>query len=147
MLTIEAGDAWEEGVEFYDRGGLYLSEEIPAEFIQVGDVQRDGIRRRGGPEKGGRGRGRNGERGEGRDRDRGRGGRGRGRRDDRHDRNDRFERTERYDRDEREVMETEMADVEIQPRRASKPAAKSAAKSAPKERPENPGGGFGAGLS
>ncbi|MFT5198077.1 MAG: putative RNA 2'-phosphotransferase, partial [Planctomycetota bacterium] len=55
VLKIDAVEAWEEGIEFYDRISLFLSEEIPAEFIEVGEIQTDGIRRQRGSRDSGRG--------------------------------------------------------------------------------------------
>lgn len=42
VITVHALDAWEEGINFYDRKSLFLSDQIPTQFLQVGDVQRDG---------------------------------------------------------------------------------------------------------
>ena len=79
VVTVFARDAWEDGVSFYDRKALFLSDAIPTEHLEVGEVYTDGERRerrgRGGRDRGGRDRG-------GRDR----GGRNRGGgRDDRSD--------------------------------------------------------------
>ena len=74
VLTINALDAWEEGINFYDRHALWLAEEVPTHLIEVGETFHDGqepIRR--GP-RGGRSRERGRSGGRGRD-----GGRGRGR--------------------------------------------------------------------
>jgi len=69
VVTVFAHDAWEDGVSFYDRKALFLSDAIPTEHLEVGEVHTDGERRerrgRGGRDRGGRDRG--------------------GRRDDRHD--------------------------------------------------------------
>ncbi len=80
VLEIQALDAWEEGVNFYDRRALYLADPIPTEFIAVFEERHDGETpaprgpRRGEPERpqgrGGRDRGRDRDRD--RDRDRGR---------------------------------------------------------------------------
>ena len=89
VITVFAGEAYDEGIDFYDRGSLFLADEVPVEFIEVGETYTDGFERdhgrrsRGrrnneGPRgRGGRGRGR----GRGRDDD-DRGPRGRGRDDD-----------------------------------------------------------------
>lgn len=79
VITVRAREAWEEGINFFDRKALYLSEFIPTEFLEVGDVRR-GIplerEREGGWSRGGPGR-----RPEGRDRPhRGRDDQGRGHR-------------------------------------------------------------------
>ena len=77
VLTVRALDAWEEGVNFYDRTSLWLAEEVPTHLLDVGETYHDGTERereRGGRDS--RGRGRGDHRG-GRDRGRGRGGRGR----------------------------------------------------------------------
>ncbi|MCH2104942.1 MAG: RNA 2'-phosphotransferase, partial [Planctomycetes bacterium] len=42
VVTIFARDAWEDGVSFYDRKALFLSEAIPTEHLEVGDVHTDG---------------------------------------------------------------------------------------------------------
>jgi len=77
VVTVNALDAWEEGINFYDRKSLFLSDPIPTHFLQVGDVQTDGY---GDAEEGERqGRGDRGDRG-------GRFGRGEGpRREPRHE--------------------------------------------------------------
>ena len=88
VVTIFARDAWEDGVSFYDRKALFLSDAIPTDHLEVGDVYTDGEQRDRGA-RGGRGGdrgGRGGDRG-GRGGDRGgrggdRGGRG-GRSDER----------------------------------------------------------------
>lgn len=60
VITVRAGDAWEEGINFYDRRSLFLSDPIPTEFLEVGEVRTDGFgedpRERGGrrEERGGR---------------------------------------------------------------------------------------------
>lgn len=92
VITVFAGEAYDEGIDFYDRGALYLADEVPVEFIEVGEVEHDGIdrdrRSRGrrnfdgprGSSRSRRGRGRDGrdddDRGRGRDRGKG-GGRSR----------------------------------------------------------------------
>lgn len=85
VLSIQALDAWEEGVNFYDRNSLWLAEEVPTHLLDIEETYHDGtdpIRRgrEGGrrDERGGQG-GRGGRGG----RDRGGRGRGRGRRDER----------------------------------------------------------------
>lgn len=117
IVEVSAIEAWEDGVDFYDRGSLFLAEEVPTQLIRIGETYDNGEPprydaprgnprrgrdddRRGG--RGGRGRG-----GRGRDDDRGpreeRGGRGdrdRDRdRDEDRDRGPREERAERGDRD------------------------------------------------
>src|SRR5262249_59667398 len=42
VVTVNALDAWEEGINFYDRKSLFLSDPIPTHFLHVGDVQTDG---------------------------------------------------------------------------------------------------------
>ncbi len=82
VLTVHALDAWEEGVNFFDRTALYLAEQIPTEFLELTENRDDGIERhrdngrdgaRGGDRGRDRGRDRGGDRGRGRGR---RGGRG-----------------------------------------------------------------------
>jgi len=74
VVTVYALDAWEQGVNFYDRGALYLSDPIPTEFLEAGEVHDDGTPPR---RDGDRGRDRRGPRGGGRSRDGGRRERGR----------------------------------------------------------------------
>ncbi len=45
VVTVFAGEAFDEGTEFYDRGALFLADEIPGEFLEVGEIQHDGIER------------------------------------------------------------------------------------------------------
>ncbi len=70
VITVDAAEAWEEGIEFYDRISLFLSEEIPADFLEFSEVFTDGIRRmrsgRGRSDRGGSRRGRGRGRGRGR---------------------------------------------------------------------------------
>lgn len=68
VIEVHALDAWEEGVNFYDRKSLFLSETIPTNYLEMGEVRDDGegppARRgersgrgsRGGRSEGGRGR-------------------------------------------------------------------------------------------
>lgn len=42
VITVNALDAWEEGINFYDRKALFLSDPIPTHFLRVGDVHTDG---------------------------------------------------------------------------------------------------------
>jgi hypothetical protein len=49
VVKVNAVDAWEEGINFYDRKSLYLSGPIPTHFLEVGDVRTDGY----GEEEGG----------------------------------------------------------------------------------------------
>lgn len=59
VVTIYALDAWEQGINFYDRISLFLSEPIPTEFLEVGEIHDDGeppAERRGRERSGGRGR-------------------------------------------------------------------------------------------
>ncbi len=59
VVTVRALDAWEDDVLFYDRHSLFLSEEIPTDYLEVGEIHTDGIRR----ERRGGGRSRGGPRG------------------------------------------------------------------------------------
>jgi putative RNA 2'-phosphotransferase len=54
VVTVNALDAWEEGINFYDRKSLFLSDPIPTHFLQVGDVQTDGYGEEGEGDRGGR---------------------------------------------------------------------------------------------
>ncbi len=80
IITVHSVDAWEEGINFYDRKSLFLSDPIPTDFLDVGEMRTDGF----GEEDGGHGghgrQGGHGREGRGDDRGRGgqRGGRGRG---------------------------------------------------------------------
>ncbi len=42
VVTVRALEAWEEGVNFYDRHSLFLAEEVPAHLLEVGPVHTDG---------------------------------------------------------------------------------------------------------
>jgi putative RNA 2'-phosphotransferase len=53
VITVNALDAWEEGINFYDRRSLFLSDPIPTHFLTVGDVQTDGYGGHGEEEAGG----------------------------------------------------------------------------------------------
>ncbi|MDZ4773898.1 MAG: RNA 2'-phosphotransferase, partial [Planctomycetota bacterium] len=82
VITVRAGDAWEAGINFYDRRSLFLSDPIPTEFLDVGEVHTDGfgevLRERGGrgDDRGGRREERGGgQRGQGHGRGGGGGGR------------------------------------------------------------------------
>ncbi len=78
VVTVFAGEAFDEGTDFYDRGALFLADEIPGEFLEVGEIQHDGIERDDNRRSRGR-RNADGPRGPRRGRGRGR---GRGDRDD-----------------------------------------------------------------
>lgn len=97
ILEIRSLEAWEEGINFYDRRSLYLADPIPTEFIDILEEHHDGeppqarsARPEGALPAGGRsgreerGRGRDRDRGPGWDRERGREGsrRGEGRREE-----------------------------------------------------------------
>ena len=43
VITVYSLDAWEEGINFYDRKALYLAEQLPIEFLEIGEVCNDGI--------------------------------------------------------------------------------------------------------
>ncbi|MAE47302.1 MAG: hypothetical protein CMJ86_10475 [Planctomycetes bacterium] len=123
VICVLAGDAWEDGIDFYDRGAIFLSEEIPTEFIDDIDEYDDGVEREG---FGGRGRGRRGQgrgRGRGRDRNDDRG-RGRNREDRARDRDNDRDNDRGSDRDEKRPAPKDR-----------KPAAK-----------REPAGGFGRGV-
>ncbi|MEZ5978295.1 MAG: RNA 2'-phosphotransferase [Planctomycetota bacterium] len=117
VLEIHALDAWEDGVNFYDRTALWLADEIPADMVEVHGSFDDGVEpHRGGPgggPRGGRGDGDREERGRrgGRRRRGGRGGRRRDFDDEREERprdddeGEEFEREERGGRAERDDFE------------------------------------------
>ncbi|MFN0242493.1 MAG: RNA 2'-phosphotransferase, partial [Planctomycetota bacterium] len=60
VVTVNALDAWEEGINFYDRKSLFLSDPIPTQFLTVGDMRSDGeepeARFEGGPARESEGR-------------------------------------------------------------------------------------------
>ncbi|MEL6428004.1 MAG: RNA 2'-phosphotransferase [Planctomycetota bacterium] len=129
VVTVFAGEAYDEGVDFYDRGALFLADEIPVDFIEVGDVEDDGYER----DHHRRSRGRRGNDGLHGGRGRGGRGRGRGRDDDRDEPRGRGRGGRREDREPREPRE-EPRDV-IEPRPAQQADA-----------PVGDDGGFGLGL-
>ncbi len=43
VLTVFALDAWEEGINFYDRQALFLAEEVPTPFIEIHGSYSDGF--------------------------------------------------------------------------------------------------------
>jgi len=82
LIRVLAIDAWEQGVHFYDRGSLWLAEELPTHLIEVGEARSDGEparerEGRHGRDEGGRRDGPHGSEGGSRGRGRRRGGRGR----------------------------------------------------------------------
>ena len=142
VVTVFARDAWEDGVSFYDRKALFLSEAIPTDHLEVGEVFTDGEQRDRG------GRGRRGGRG-GRGNDRGgrgndRGGRGNdrgGRGDDRGGRDDRRQESRKDSErssggDRRPARREEAPERKAEEREAAKPTAKA----------KSSAGGFGLGL-
>ena len=65
VIKVHAAKAVEGGSKFYDREALFLAEDIGVDFIEVGEIHEDGIRREGrgrGPRRGGSGRGDRGPR-------------------------------------------------------------------------------------
>ncbi len=97
VLSIRALEAWEEGVNFYDRHSLWLAEDIPTHLIEVEGNYDDGREPMRGPRRQGRRDDRRGGRSDGR-----RGGRrerGGGRRDDRGSRDSRSSRGRGSSRD------------------------------------------------
>jgi putative RNA 2'-phosphotransferase len=139
VLTVFALDAWEEGVNFYDRQALFLAEEVPTQFIELEGEYSDGYDTPARPEQGARGpRGGEGRR-DGRERDRGgredrprpahSGGPSRGPREERGPREDRGPRPEREPRFERGPRE------DRPPRREEPKAPAPPRESAPAPRP------------
>ena len=118
VITVFAGEAFDEGIDFYDRGSLFLADEVPVEFLEVGETFDDGFER----EHGRRSRGRRNN-----DRPRG-GGRRRGRRDDDEDRGRGRSRDRDRDEEPRPARREE---------REERPA---------REEPASSGPGFGLGL-
>ena len=157
VLHVRSLDAWEEGINFYDRRSLWLAEEVPTQLLDVGETYDDGSepsygrggggRDRGGRERGGRDRG-----GRGRGRDSDRGGRsqrpGREERSEqpaREEREERSERPERQERSERPARaerpeRTERTERDERPARQPQPEPE-----APREQAA-PAGAFGLGL-
>jgi len=43
VITVYALDAWEEGINFYDRKALFLAEQIPIEFLEISETCHDGV--------------------------------------------------------------------------------------------------------
>jgi putative RNA 2'-phosphotransferase len=161
VLSIRAIDAWEEGIDFYDRQALWLAEEAPTHLLEVVETRDDGRdpRERGGPDRGrsrssgGRGRSRRDSRG-GRDERRGRSERrdsddrpARRERDERPPRRERDERPDRRERDERPPRR----EREERPARAERPRETRREPEPTREVPRpapaaSPAPGFGAGL-
>ena len=164
ILQVFSMDAWEEGVNFYDRRTLYLCEQIPTQYLQVLERGSDGYEPRSEA----------GERGDGPSRRReergGRGGRGdRGDRRPRHEdraprhedraprHEDRAPREERYERrDERGPREERFERRDERrgpPPRRDEPRRDEPRREEPRReapRPAAPaandGGGFGLGI-
>ena len=145
VVTVFAGEAFDEGTDFYDRGALFLADEIASEFLEVGELQHDGIDR----DEGRRSRGRRnvdgprGPRRRGHRDDGDRGPRSRGPRDD--DDRDR----ERSKPTEERAPEREAPAAEAEPRaeRAERPRAEEPRAEKPRaEKTQSAGGSFGTGL-
>jgi putative RNA 2'-phosphotransferase len=67
VLNVYALDAWEEGINFYDRQALFLAEEVPTQFLELAQSFTDGYELVGRPSApAGFGRGREERRGGGR---------------------------------------------------------------------------------
>lgn len=126
VLTVFALDAWEEGVNFYDRQALFLAEQIPTDFLEITDTYEDGFER---PPVGDRGRPERGRRGGQRERGGDRGGRQRERspraeddeRRPRRERSERSERAPREDRPARVEREAERPERRPEPRQERRP--------------------------
>ena len=127
VVTVYARQAWEEGVQFFDRKALFLAVEVPTDYLEVGEVHDDGFTRepRGRSDRGRRDdRGRRSRGGRDRDRDRDRD-RGRGRDRDR-------------DRDREPERRDSARPAEPQPARPEPVAASAEV--------EAPSSGFGSGI-
>ncbi|MDF1799646.1 MAG: RNA 2'-phosphotransferase [Planctomycetota bacterium] len=151
VIKVSAVDAWEQGVDFYDRKSIWLAPELPTYSLEVVGEYDDGTdpaeRRRAregsrGPrreERGGRGRERGG-RGRGRDEERGgRGGRGGRGRDE--ERSAPREEPRREPRPAPEPRDEAPAPAPAPERKAPAP------RSAPAPEPSDSGFGFGAGVT
>ncbi len=109
VITVFAGEAFDEGIDFYDRGSLFLADEVPVEFLEVGETFDDGFEREHGRRSRGR---RNNDRPRGGGRRRGRRDdeeRGRGRGRDRDEVSRPARRDEREEREERPVRDEPVA--------------------------------------
>ena len=120
VVTVFAGEAFDEGTDFYDRGALFLADEIPGEFLEVGEIQHDGIERDDNRRSRGR-RNADGPRGPRRGRGRGR---GRGGRDD--DRPSGADRGRDRDEPRREREEPRRDEPKREDTRREEPAPKAA---------------------
>ena len=127
LVTVHASEADEDGVAFYDRQALFLSEHVPTDYLEFGESRRSGAPR-------GRGRGREG-----------RGRREDGRGGDRRPRERRGREPEGDDSDARFAPAREE-----RPARRAEPVAASRAeipRPAPRQSvPEAPVGDFGSGI-
>ena len=141
VIVVYAGEAFDEGIDFYDRGSLFLADEIPTEFIEVGAIQHDGIEREARRSRGRRNN--EGPRGGGGRRSRG-GGRGRGRGRGRFEEEDRAPR----DRDERPAARETSRDEprREQPRREETRQAPAPKREERAPKPSRDAGGFGGGI-
>ncbi len=54
VITVYALDAWEEGINFYDRKALFLAGQVPTEFLEVSETCHDGSEQELRPAAGGR---------------------------------------------------------------------------------------------
>jgi len=138
VVTVFAGEAFDEGAEFYDRGALFLADEIPGEFLEVGEIQHDGIERDDNRRSRGR-RNADGPRGPRRGRGRGR---GRGGRDD--------ERPSSSDRGrDREEPRREREEARREEPRREEPRREEPRREEPRreEAPRDASGSFGVGLA
>lgn len=128
VVTVRAGEAWEDGVQFYDRVSLFLAEGVPTDFLEVSEIFTDGIRRE---RRGGRSRGGRGDRPERSNRVRGR------RRREEHD-DERPEREDEAPRRESRREEPRREEPRREEPRREEPPAPAAA--------SEPSGGFGLGI-
>ena len=123
IVKVDATDAWEQGIDFYDRKSLWMAVELPTYALEIIETHDDGQDPNEGRRGGGRGdrdRGGRGGRG-GRERGgRDRGGRGRGRGRD-EERSERKPREEREPRAELDSGEERRPRVERKPRAERKP--------------------------
>ena len=159
VVTVMAADAWEDGIDFYDRTSIFLSEDVPTDYIEDIDEYDDGEDRDDDRGRGrGRGRGRDGGRDRGRGRRGGRGGQGRRGGRGPHRDNDRFEHAERFEGESADTETIDEIDETEPPKRSrrERPARREERAPSREEEPKpkapadaspDAAGGFGTGLA
>ena len=159
IVKVDATDAWEQGIDFYDRKSLWMAVELPTYALEIIETHEDGQDPNEGRRGGGRKDGERGGRGGRGGRERGGRGRGRGRDEERGGRGERQPREERAPREDSDSNEERRPRVERKPR-AERAERKPREERAPREerperkpRKEEPkaesqeSGGFGLGVA